>query len=60
MARSDRKVVSAIEVDKNYATYPCGERITLDAQALPLKVAKGTYRVTRFGRFHLPQMEGQG
>jgi hypothetical protein len=46
MSRSDRKIVWAIGVGKNYATCPCGERLKLEAKALPVKVARATCRVT--------------
>jgi hypothetical protein len=46
MTRSERKIVSALRVEKNYATCPCGERIKLEAKVLPVKVGNNTYRVT--------------
>jgi hypothetical protein len=44
--RSDRKIVRALAVERNYATCPCGERIKLETKVLPVKVAEDTYRVT--------------
>ena len=45
MSRTDRKIFWAVRLDKNFATCPCGERIKLDTNALPRKVAKDTYRI---------------
>jgi hypothetical protein len=44
--RSDRRIVRAPAVKRNYAICPCGERIKLETKVLPVKVAEDTYRVT--------------